>query len=198
VVRAAPFVAIEGPKGVGKTSLCAVLSTRLDPLDQALLTKEPTSAFDLRKEQALRGVALAAAIAADRRMHVAEEIGPALAAGRPVVCDRYILSSYVFHTADGVPEMVVADLNRSFPLPSLNLILRTDAEVIGRRLGQRGQVTRLQAADSAGEFAEYLHYATRMASFGTPYEVWNNADPEARQVIVDRLLALVRMDDWNP
>src|SRR5215472_9330563 len=102
---ARPFVAIEGPKGVGKTALCTALATSLglEDHDRVLITKEPTPAFDLANEQILRGIDLATAIAADRQAHVATVITPALAEGKMVICDRYILSSYVFHTIDGVP-----------------------------------------------------------------------------------------------
>lgn len=35
-----------------------------------------------------------------------------------MVCDRYILSSYVFHVADGVLKTVITRLNQGFPPPS--------------------------------------------------------------------------------
>lgn len=193
------FVAVEGPKGVGKTALCAELAARLSPLeqDQVLLTKEPTPAFDLQNEQELRGVELAEAIAADRRAHVAKVLSPALEACRLLVCDRYILSSYVFQTADGVPSSVIADLNRSFPVPSLNLILYADKDVIRSRLGLRGDATRLQSADSASEFARYIRYAKIMALLGSAYEVCDNSNREGQQAIVDRLLGLLSGNDWS-
>ena len=192
-MAAGRFVALEGPKGVGKTALCAALAARLGPRQQAqvVITKEPTPGFNLQNEQNLRGVALAEAIAADRRTHVAEVVTPALVAGKLVVCDRYILSSYVFHTADSVPASVITELNRSFPLPSLQLVLQASAQVIRGRLGQRGQTTRLQSADSAHEFAQYIRYATLMESQGIAYEVCDNANQEARQAIVARLMALL-------
>src|SRR5690242_18666190 len=106
-----PFVAIEGPKGVGKTALCKALAAglRLDEHDRVVITKEPTPAFDPANEQVLRGVDLAAAIAGDRRAHVAAVIAPALAEGKMVICDRYILSSYVFHTIDGVATALISE-----------------------------------------------------------------------------------------
>jgi dTMP kinase len=193
------FVALEGPKGVGKTALCTALAARLSPRErmQSLLTKEPTPAFDLQNEQMLRGAALAEAIAADRRVHVAEELAPALAAGKLVVCDRYLLSSYVFHTGDGVPSSVITELNRSFPLPSLNIILHADEGTIRRRLGLRGGATRLQSADSSAEFAQYIRFAKLMELQGIAYEVCDNANQEAQQAIVERLLRLLRADDWS-
>jgi dTMP kinase len=193
------FVALEGPKGAGKTTLCAALAARLSPRmhTRLVLTKEPTPAFDLRSEQALRGIDLARAIAADRRAHVAGVIGPALAGGRPVLCDRYILSSYVFHVGDGVAPSAITALNRPFPLPSLNLILHVRDTVLRSRRARRGQVTRLQSADTAGELAQYLGYARLMESWGSLYEVCDNSNQDEQRAIIDRLLRLLFPEDWK-
>jgi dTMP kinase len=49
------------------------------------------------------GYVLACLVAADRYHHLATDIRPNLAAGRIVVCDRYVPSSYVLQLMDGVP-----------------------------------------------------------------------------------------------
>jgi dTMP kinase len=187
------FVALEGPKGVGKTALCAALAARLSPRErnQVIITKEPTPAFDLDNQQYLRGSDLVQAIAADRQAHVAAVITPALAAGRRVVCDRYVLSSYVFHVGDGVDVSTVTDLNRSFPLPWLNLILQASPEAMQIRRTLRGAVTRLQAADSSYEFAQYIRYAKLMESLGTLYQICDNSNQEAQHAIVEWLIPLL-------
>lgn len=193
------FVAVEGPKGVGKTALCAALASTLNcsDRDQVVITREPTPAFDLQNEQVLRGVELAQAITDDRRAHVAGTIAPALADGKRVICDRYVLSSYVFHTGDAVPSSVITDFNRQFPMPSLNLILTADTSVIRSRLNARGTTTRLQAADSARETARYIQYAKLMETLGAPYKVCDNTDRKAQRVIIGRLTRLLRSDDWS-
>jgi dTMP kinase len=48
------------------------------------------------------GHALVCLLAADR-YHLATEIRPKLAAGRIVLCDRYVASSYVLRRMDAVP-----------------------------------------------------------------------------------------------
>ncbi|HEU5159214.1 MAG TPA: AAA family ATPase [Streptosporangiaceae bacterium] len=154
VVSTGQLIALEGPKGCGKTTLIAALSKRLDKDAQqmrVILTKEPTPHFDLSNEQRLRGLALAQAITEDRSRHVAEVISPALAAGHTVVCDRYILSSFVFQTLDGVSESVIWGLNSSFPPPTLNLILRVTTEELRQRRYRRPTATRLQAASVTEE-----------------------------------------------
>ncbi|SEG91754.1 dTMP kinase [Thermomonospora echinospora] len=172
------FIALEGPKGVGKTTLCAALAERITGTPGAskvLITKEPTPRFDLGNEQRLTGLALAKAIAADRRWHVDAELEPALAAGRTVICDRYILSSYIFHTGDGVAEDVIDRLNESFPLPTLNVVLYVPADALRERLNARSSATRLQKG-STNEFSLYIRYAERMRRLDVPYKIANNAD----------------------
>jgi dTMP kinase len=155
-----------------------------------VLTKEPTPAFDLSREQRLRGVELAAAIADDRRHHVNTVIAPALASGRTVVCDRYILSSYVFHTADGVPEKIIEELNSSFPRPTLNLILRVPAAELRRRRLRRATTTRLQREDVAAEMAAYLRYADVMELTNTPSRVVDNSTMADHHRLLGWLCAL--------
>lgn len=190
------LIAVEGPKGVGKTAFCMALATRLSPYARDLLvvTKEPTASFDLESEQSLRGVSLAEAIAADRRTHVAEVIAPALESGQSVVCDRYILSSYVFHVADGVPKTVITRLNQGFPPPSLNLVLHARSDIIKERLRLRGAATRLQEPDSDKELSCYIRYAMLMRSAGTPYETWDNTDSEAQGTNIARLLHVLHLE----
>jgi dTMP kinase len=195
------LIALEGPKGVGKSTIASALSEWLDarlagslgrsassvPVRPVLVTKEPTPGFDLNNEEKLRGLALAEAIAEDRRRHVAEQIGPALEAGGIVICDRYILSSYAFHTADGVTAKTLDELNRGFPLPNLNLILRVGPLELARRRGERGTTTRLQSGD---ETDAYLVHARRMQRRGVPYEVVDNATMTDHHALVERLGAV--------
>ena len=92
---------LEGGESVGKSTQASWLATRLG----AELTFEPG---DTRLGRELRNLLLGDAavrldnlteallMAADRAQHVAETIRPALAAGRGVVCDRYIGSSLAY------------------------------------------------------------------------------------------------------
>ncbi|MEU9023360.1 AAA family ATPase [Actinomadura sp. NPDC048394] len=186
------LIALEGPKLAGKTTLITALSTRLAaaPMADVVLTKEPTPAFDLTREQCMRGVELAASIAEDRRQHVKDMIGPALVDGRTVICDRYILSSYVFHTADGVPETVIEELNSDFPRPALNLVLRVSAGELRRRHIQRATTTRLQSDDAGTEAAAYMRYAEYMKRQGVPSRVVDNSTMTDHQTLLDWLCAL--------
>ena len=192
---------MEGAKGVGKSTIASALSERLAtrltassglppspaPVCPVLVTKEPTPGFELGNEQTLQGIALAEAIAEDRRRHVTEQIGPALEAGGAVICDRYVLSSYAFHTADGVTAEVIDELNSGFPLPDLNLILRVPPAELARRRRERGTMTRLQAGDDPGA---YLVYARRMQRWEVPFEVVDNATMTDHDQLVEWLSAV--------
>lgn len=100
------FITFEGPEGSGKTSVIRAICAYLDqhkidyihtrepggtPLAEKIrnvvLDKENTN-LDARAEALL--------IAASRRQHLVEKIWPALAAGRIVLCDRYLDSSLAY------------------------------------------------------------------------------------------------------
>lgn len=98
------FIVFEGTDGCGKSTQAARLAERLD----AVLTRQP-GGTDIGAR--IRAIVLASAerpgapladraeallMAADRAQHEDEVIGPALAAGRHVVCDRYIPSSIAY------------------------------------------------------------------------------------------------------
>ncbi|HEX6421641.1 MAG TPA: dTMP kinase [Acidimicrobiales bacterium] len=111
----ARFIVFEGGEASGKSTQSTRLARRLG----AVHTREPggteigaalrnllldarTTGLDDRAEALL--------MAADRAQHVAEVIRPALAAGRHVVCDRYIGSTLAYQGhGRGLP---VADLRR--------------------------------------------------------------------------------------
>jgi dTMP kinase len=95
------FIALEGGDGSGKSTQASRLAEHLG----AVCTREPGStdlgervreivlhADDVRLDARAEALLFAAA----RAQHVAEVIGPALAAGRTVVADRFIASSLAY------------------------------------------------------------------------------------------------------
>jgi dTMP kinase len=80
---------------------------------------------------------------------VRDTIRPALAAGRDVICDRFIDSSYAYQGAGkGIAERDIAQLER-FVLddlkPDLTLVLDLDPEVGLARTAARGTQNRFEA-----------------------------------------------------
>lgn len=100
----ARFIAFEGGEGSGKSTQAQRVAAARD----ALFTRQPggTEIGAAIRElllstntQNLVDRAEALLMAADRAQHVAEVIRPALAAGRDVVCDRYVASSLAYQGA---------------------------------------------------------------------------------------------------
>lgn len=111
----ARFIVFEGGEGSGKSTQSERLARRLGALHthepggtaigaalRSLLLDARTTGLDDRAEALL--------MAADRAQHVAEVVRPALAAGRHVVCDRFIGSTLAYQGhGRGLP---VVDLRR--------------------------------------------------------------------------------------
>jgi dTMP kinase len=163
------LIALEGGEGSGKSTQAALLAQALG----AQLTHEPggtglgqrirslvldprSSGLDPRAEALL--------MAADRAQHVSEVIGPALAAGRWVVTDRFEGSSLAYQGHGRGLELGelarVLAWARGPVAADLNVLLDLDAEVATSR--RCGGPDRLEAEDPdfhARVLAGYRHLA---------------------------------------
>ena len=175
----ARFLVVEGLDGSGGTTqvgrLCRWL--REDRGQEVLQTCEPTDGPIGRLireclQQEGAGGALGETVlpwlfAADRRDHLDRAIGPALAAGRWVVSDRYALSSLAYQSL-AVGLDVVSALNATFPAPDLVLVLDLDPEVsLGRVLARGGTRERVEVLERLVEIrAAYQQAIARCRSRG--------------------------------
>lgn len=149
------LIVFEGGEGAGKSTQARMLADRLD----AVLTHEPGDTAIGRR---IREVVLdpehpemhprteALLMAADRAQHVAELIGPTLAAGRHVVTDRYVGSSLVYQgMGRGLGVDAVAALSAFATVdlhPDVVILLEIDDDEISRRLDRA-----LDRVEAAGE-----------------------------------------------
>ena len=76
---------------------------------------------------------IALLFAADRIDHLQSEIEPHLSAGRHVICDRYVLSSYAYQAVD-VDLKFVRAINAKAKAPDLTFFLDVAADVAMARI----------------------------------------------------------------
>ena len=175
------FVTLEGIDRSGKTTQAALLAEALGPETLLLrepggtaageriraLLKEPSLELDPRAELLLFGAARAQLCAA--------VIEPAIAAGRDVVCDRFVDSTVAYQGAGrGLGTGEVAELNAIIVgacMPERTILLRVDP----RRAAER-------AGDDSDRFeSEGLELQIRVAE---AYERIAESQPQ-RVIVVD-------------
>jgi dTMP kinase len=145
------LIALEGLDGVGKTTQAGLLAHNLANQGlPVLLTREPTNGPHGQKirtilvhgRQGLTPAAELELFLADRREHVQQIIGPALAEGKTVITDRYYFSSMAYQGALGLSPREIKQRHEDFaPPPDLVIILELPLDEVSRRLAQRGTGT---------------------------------------------------------
>ena len=155
------FVTVEGIEGCGKTTLIAGLSERLRALGvETIVTAEPggTKAGEavrtifLQPEMPIAPMTEAMLVNAARAQHVVEKIGPALARGHVVLCDRYIDSTLAYQGfGRGVDLAVLEQLCEMATgglVPDLTILLDLPVAVSRLRVSSRAAgVDRMEALD---------------------------------------------------
>lgn len=148
------FITLEGGEGTGKSTQARRLGARLREKGiDVVLTREPggsPGAEHIRK-LVVEGeggrwnpITETLLVYAARADHVARTIGPALARGQWVICDRFNDSTYAYQGAGrGVPRETIRRIDAvvldDFQ-PNLTLVLDLPVEVGLRRAGARGGV----------------------------------------------------------
>ena len=200
------FVSIDGPGGSGKSTVAALVTTRLARGGLAVVqTREPspTPLGELIRASTdnYAGMALACLVAGDRHHHLAAEIRPALAAGQIIICDRYLPASLVLQRMDGIGWDVIVQLNQGADQPDLAVILNGSPDMIAARLAARGRHSRFerQPGSSQTESDLYTDTAARLAETGWPMciiDISTRSADQAAKIVTDRILAL--HTDANP
>ncbi|MFE7503888.1 dTMP kinase [Promicromonospora sp. NPDC057488] len=186
------FIAVDGPSGVGKSTLTRALTIRLaEDGHKVHRTAEPSEgpigALARAMTNTADGLTLACLYTADRHHHLAHEIEPRLAAGSIVITDRYVSSGLVMQRLDGVDAVYLRTLNEPARAPDLLLALTADDAVIRRRLTRRGTHNRYQDqhASSRDEAGYHHEAASHLAADGARVQ---NID--TTHLTVDAVVAL--------
>lgn len=160
------FVTVEGPNGVGKTTIVNEVAKKLNVLGHCTLcTKEPTSSslgdFLRRAEELYQREILACIAAADRYFHIEQEIKPALAIDKIVISDRYLESSLVLQRLDGCSLEFIWSINSQILVPNLSVILIADPTVLRQRLAtERAKLSRFERDKTREQEMRFYREAT--------------------------------------
>lgn len=177
------FIALEGGEGAGKSTQARLLAEALRAAGkQVTLTREPGGTPGAEAIRALLlgtggegwgARAEALLFCAARADHVERLIGPALAAGQWVICDRFVDSSRAYQGgAGGLEDAVILALHRIGSqglLPDLTLLIEVPGGEVAQRLAERDG----GAADRIGGRGEAYH-----ARVATAFRHLAEAEPD--------------------
>lgn len=98
--------------------------------------------------------------AADRIEHVENELKPALADGRLVVCDRYVYSSLAYQGSADLSIAWIAEVNRYALKPDFAVFIDVSPEKVLQRINRRKSV--MEKVETQRKVREiYLQYVTK-------------------------------------
>lgn len=143
------FIAFEGANGVGKsTIICSIYHKLLQENLEVFLTKEPSKSemglLSRKVADYIEGKSLACLVASDRFFHVENVIIPELNKGKIVLCDRNILSAFVFNKMDDISFEYTERLYEGIIYPDVIILFHACPETIHERLLQRKMLTRYE------------------------------------------------------
>ncbi|HEY5107324.1 MAG TPA: dTMP kinase [Caulobacteraceae bacterium] len=166
------FISFEGGEGAGKSTQVALLAARLGSGGREVVTtREPGGSPGAEAIRALlvtgaadrwSATAETLLIYAARCDHIERVIGPALARGATVICDRFADSTRAYQgAAGGAPEALIAALETRVlgaVRPDLTLVLDLPAETgLSRCAARTGIETRFE--DKGMDFHQRLRAA---------------------------------------
>ena len=146
------FIVLEGLDGCGTTTQTALLVKKLEEKGiPSMSTNEPTKGsigqfirLILQCKENVDPFTLALLFSADRNEHVygRDGIAQQAAAGKMVICDRYLFSSLAYQSLFMDFE-TVAGLNQFYPLPEYLFYIDLSPEECQKRMAARGEEAEL-------------------------------------------------------
>lgn len=205
--RAGRLIVLEGGEGAGKSTHARYVVECLSARGQApLVTREPGGSplaeaireLVLRRwDEGVDGITELLMMSAARAAHLHAKIRPALAAGRDVVCDRFVDATYAYQGAgrglrerdiDAVTGLVLGRLR-----PNLVLLLDINPAVGAQRVAGRGGTNRFDEEAAAFQARVRKAYLRRARREPNRYAVINaGREPAAVQADIARALERLR------
>jgi dTMP kinase len=142
------FIVIEGLDGSGKTTQAKLLAEKLCKSYNIYLTAEPSRGKIgnfiregcLYEQERLPIEAEALLFAADRIEHMQTELKPAIEAGKIVICDRYVYSSFAYQGSSGLSLDWIKTINARALQPDFCIFIDVAPEKVIERLRRRKSV----------------------------------------------------------
>ena len=152
------FITIEGPDGSGKSTQISNIKKFFEDKNlEIVFTREPggTAIGDRIREILLDNnckemdyMTEAMLYAASRAQHVSQVIKPALAAGKIVICDRFVDSSMAYQGYGrrlGESVSVINSYAVAGCMPDVTFLMKLDPGIGKRRVSSRNQEDRLES-----------------------------------------------------
>ena len=142
------FIVLEGLDGSGKTTQAKLLTAKLRRKYKAMYTAEPSHGRIgkfirnrcLYGEERLSTAVEALLFAADRVDHVENEIKPAIANDRLVICDRYLYSSLAYQGSSNLSVEWIAEINKHALKPDFAVFIDVAPEKVLKRLSRKKSI----------------------------------------------------------
>ncbi len=152
------FITVEGTDGSGKSTQIKLMKQYLEDRGyEVVLTREPGGThisekirdLVLDKENTdIKPITELILYAASRAQHVSQLIKPSLEAGKVVICDRFVDSSYAYQGfGRNIDLMAVADINRiavDGVVPDITFFLDIDVEIALKRRVSATEADRIE------------------------------------------------------
>ena len=172
------FISVEGIEGCGKSTLVNGLDQHLQERNiDYVITKEPGStsigkilrSILLDKKQQISPLTELLLMFSDRLDHLDKVIKPSLEAGKIVITDRYIDSTYAYQGAGrGIPKKIIDNLvsQTEIMLPDRTILLDISPEEGLKRASTRNELDRFESENI--DFHERLRKSFLDAAVANP------------------------------
>lgn len=149
------FIVFEGPDGAGTTTHASRLADALRAEGHdVLLTAEPSEGpvglhirTELKSNSGVTPREYQELFINDRAWHVEHVIKPALLKEQIVICDRYVPSTVIYGTSQGLPEQWLKDMNKDFPKPDVMIFTLPPLEICWARISKRTEKDAFEKKD---------------------------------------------------